>query len=151
MIALDASAVIYLLKKNQSDPDGERGRKVAEYAAEAISAGIDVALPTVALSEVLAVPGMDADSVFGMLDDYDMLDFNTKAALVAGEIACSTNWKSAIPAIPGGRQLVKLDILIAGTAIANRATIILTNDHRYDRFVVNRPIRIVLVDSLPQP
>lgn len=151
MITLDACAVIYLMKKNQPDLDGERGRKVDAYSADALAANLNVAVPTVAVSEVLAMPGMNPDEVFELLANYELLDFDTAAATVSGKIASTTNWKSAVLPFPGGRQLVKLDTLIAATAISVYANVLLTNDDRYEKLLANYPIHVVMIDQLPQP
>ena len=39
----------------------------------------------------------------------------------------------------------------AATAVSADATVLLTNDNRYEKLLASHPIQVVLIDSLPNP
>lgn len=156
--ALDSCALSFYQQGSSPacDDDTQRRRaaKIGHFMDRVRGEGGDVILPAVAMAEYLAYYPLDArpgasDTVHA---NYKVIDFGVEAALAFADLRGDKEaFAAARKNSDRSKEGVKVDYLIAATAIAFNATELLTHNTTDFTSFAGKRLKVVDVDELPDP
>lgn len=156
LVCIDTQAIIWGVCRTAKPGQEEMIERAALFFAQCEEQGDTLVVPTVVLAELLAGLPTDTHAVFvqELQERFVVAAFDGPAALTFGRL-WHTNKDGVVPQVRQEndqvtRSVVKMDHMIAATAIGQRCDALCTDDHPLQRFSEKHiPLRSIADLTIP--